>query len=503
MENRQVKIGVIISYILIICNAIYGLFVTPYMISYLGEAEYGVYKTISSLSSSLMVLDLGIGGTVMRYIALYRAKKEDDKISNFVAMSLIQAIVLCVIVVVVSIFILGSIDSVYGKSFTAAQLLKANQLFNVLIINICLHVVENVINGVITGYNEFITANGTKLVRLFVRIALIILLLKFYPDSLVIVGIDLLLTVLTLVFELLYIRMHLNLKILFSYWDNFLFKEAGIYTFLMFLTSICAQVNTNLDNVIIGAVKGPYLVTIYSMGLMIFSMYQSLSTSVSGVMLPTMTNILNGEDAKNKTIKMVVKVGRVQFLLLGATIIGFVCLGRDFIQLWLGKGFEDVYIITLLLMCPSLFELCVNVCLSILRAKNMLGFRTVVLTLTTLLNAIVTYFMVKEWSYIGAAVGTGLSFIIGSLIIMNIYYSKKLGLPMLKIYLKIIDRIWICMLISGLAIYLSSMALSGGWIYFIINVLIFCFVYIVTLWFIGLTKEEKLSIPILKRLVKA
>lgn len=501
MENRQVKIGVVISYILIICNALYGLFITPYMISCLGGAEYGVYKTISSLSSSLMVLDLGIGGTAMRYVALYRAKKEDNKIPNFVAMSLIQAVALCVIVIGVSVFVLESIDSIYGRAFTAAQLLKANQLFGVLIISICLHVVENVINGVITGYNEFIAANGTKLVRLFVRIALIILLLKFYPDSLVIVGIDLLLTVSTLIFELIYIRFHLNLRIVFTHWDSFLFKEAGIYTFLMFLTSICAQVNNNLDNVIIGAVKGPYLVTIYSMGLMIFSMYQSLSTSVSGVMLPTMTNILNGEDAKNKTINLIVKVGRVQFLLLGATIIGFACLGREFIQLWLGNGFEDVYIISLLLMCPSLFELCVNVCLSILRAKNLISFRTVVLSLTTLLNAIVTYYMVKEWSYIGAALGTGISFIIGSIVIMNIYYCRKLDLPMIKIYLKIVDRIWICMLIAGFAIYLSSMLLSGGWASFILNVIIFCLVYIVTLWLIGLTKEEKLSIPILKRLV--
>ena len=33
----------------------------------------------------------------------------------------------------------------------------------------------------------------------------------------------------------------------------------------------------------------------------------------------------------------------------------------------------------ILLMSPALLELCVNVCLSILRAKNTLGFRTLVL----------------------------------------------------------------------------------------------------------------------------
>ena len=502
MQNHQVKLGVVLSYILIICNALYGLFVTPYMISNLGEAEYGVYKTISSLGSSLMVLDLGIGGTVMRYIAMYRAKKEDDKIPNFVAMSLIQAISICVIVFGVSVFILGSIDNIYGESFTTAQLQKANQLFRILMLSICLHIVENVINGIMTGYNDFITANGTKLVRLSIRIVLILLLLRLYHDSLIVVSIDLVLTIATLLFELIYIRIRLHLKIHFTHWDSILFKEAGIYTFLMFLTSICAQVNNNLDNIIIGAIKGPDLVTVYSIGLLVFSMYENLSTSVSGVMLPTMTNIINNSDSDNRMIKMIVKVGRVQFLLLGATIIGFACLGRDFIQLWLGNGFDDVYIISLLLMCPALFELCVNVCLSILRAKNMLGFRTIVLFATTAMNAILTYFIVKEWSYIGAAIGTGLSFVIGSIIVMNIYYHKKLGLPMIKIYSMIISKIWICMLIAGTVVFFSSKILYGSWICFISNVIMFCLVYIITLWFIGLTKDEKHSIPILKRLVK-
>lgn len=500
MQNYQVKLGVVLSYILIICNALYGVFITPYMIRSLGEAEFGVFKTISSLGSSLMVLDLGIGGTVLRYVAMYRAKKEDDKIPNFVAMSLIQAISICVIVFGVSIFVLANINNIYGESFSAVQLKKAHQLFEILMLNICLHIIENVINGVMTGYNDFITANGTKLVRLLLRGTLIVLLLKLYHDSLIVVSVDLALTIATLLFELIYIRVHLALKIRFAHWDSFLFKEAGVYTFLMFLTSICAQVNNNLDNIIIGATKGPSLVTVYSIGLLIFSMYENLSTAISGVMLPTVTNILNGKDAKNNMIKTIIKVGRVQFLLLGASIIGFACLGRDFIQLWLGDGFDDVYIISLLLMCPALFELCVNVCLSILRAKRMLGFRTFVLFSTTAMNAIITYFIVKYWSYIGAAIGTGFSFITGSIIVMNIYYYKKLGLPMIKIYSKILGKLWICMLMAGAAVYFSSSILSRNWSGFVANVLVFCLVYMSALWFVGLTKEEKQSVPILKKL---
>lgn len=231
----------------------------------------------------------------------------------------------------------------------------------------------------------------------------------------------------------------------------------------MFLTSIAAQVNNNLDNVIIGAISEPALVTVYSMGLLVFGMYENLSTSVSGVMLPTVTYLLEEDDSDVKIQRLIVKVGRIQFLLLGAAVVGFACVGKDFINAWLGAGYEDVYAITLILMVPSLFELCVNVCLSILRARNKLVFRTCILFASTILNAIVTVLAVKYWSYIGEAFGTAASFIIGSLIGMNLYYYKELHLPMLKIYRGITKGIWFCLAIAGVALFLVSRRISGGW----------------------------------------
>ena len=50
-----------------------------------------------------MVLDLGLGGTVLRYIAKFRAINEDERIPNFVAMSLIQALMMCGVIIIVAV----------------------------------------------------------------------------------------------------------------------------------------------------------------------------------------------------------------------------------------------------------------------------------------------------------------------------------------------------------------------------------------------------------------
>lgn len=364
------------------------------------------------------------------------------------------------------------------------------------------YVFENVINGVITGCNRFQFGNGIKVIRLLTRIILIALLLAAYSSSVILVLIDLGITIVFILIEVFYVTRILHIKPKYSHWDRALFIESGKYTLLMFLTSIAAQVNNNLDNIIIGAVSGPELVSVYSMGLLIFGMYENLSTSVSGVMLPTVTNILEKDKSGTSIQQFVVKAGRIQFLLLGAAVVGFACVGKDFILLWLGTGYEDVYIITLILMIPSLFELCVNVCLSVLRAKNKLGFRTIVLFASTLLNGIIMVIAVKNWSYIGAAYGTATSFIIGSLIVMNLYYYKVLHLPMLKIYKGITKGIWLCLIVAGVALYVASRYINGGWIPLIINVLIFCLIYGCTLLLFGLSSAEKRGVPIVGKMIK-
>ena len=497
MIKKQVKVGVILSYILIVLNTIYGLFLTPYIVGCLGEAEYGVYKTIAALGSSLAVLDLGIGGTVTRYIASYVAKKEDEKIPNFAAMSMLQAGALCFLLLLACSVVFFLIKPIYSSSFLPEQIGKAQMLFVVLAVNMMLHVLSNVIYGIIAGYNRFSFGNTTKLLRLVFKIALIFVLLKFIPDSLVLVFTDLLLTIVFIVVDLIYVRKKIGLRIKLTNWDKKLFIESGLYTGLMFLTSVAAQINNNVDNVIIGAIRGPSLVTIYSMGLLIFAMYENLSCSISGVMLPTVSNVLEQKDGQTAVQKLIVKVGRIQFMLLGAAVVGFVFVGKSFIKVWLGEGFEDVYIITLILMLPSLFELCVNVCLAVLRAKNMLGFRTGVLFASTVLNVVVTVLAVKYWSYIGAALGTAMSFLFGSVIVMNIYYYRKLGFNMLKIYKGIFSRIWLCLCIAGGALFLSTRFLGEGLLPLVINILVFCVVYGATLMLFGLTKEEKCALPII------
>lgn len=187
MAKNEVKWGAILSYVLIALNSIYGLVIMPFILGTIGESEYGVYKTIGAMTSTISVMDLGIGGTMQKYIAQYRAQKDEKKAYNYSAMCLIQAAVMGIAALAVGIALFFTIDSAYEKTFSEAELVRAKQIFIILICYVVLHIFENVLLGIISGYNRFVFSNSVKLTTLLIKIGIYLIILPVFKNSLAIV----------------------------------------------------------------------------------------------------------------------------------------------------------------------------------------------------------------------------------------------------------------------------------------------------------------------------
>ena len=498
MVGNQVKWGIILSYLLILLNTLFGFLVTPYMIGCLGEAEYGVYKTISSLTASLMVLDLGLGSTVTRYIATYKAKGEDTRISNFVAMSLLQAAILCVVVGIVAIPVYRSVDSAYARTFSLEQIQTAKILLLLMMGNMMIHIIENVINGVITGINNFLVGNGMKVLRLVFRIFLLLALLSRYHDSRVIVLVDIGVSVFALSAELFFVVVKQKIKIKLSQWDKMVFVESGKYTALMFLQNIAIQFNGNVDTILIGALISATSVTIYSMSLIIFGLYENLSSAISSVMLPSVVKLVEMQAKPEDLQKCVQKVGRLQFAVLGAALGGYIILGKDFYNLWMGKMYEDCYWLTLILIIPVTLPMLQNVALSILRAQNKMGYRTITLLFGSLINVVISIVGIRYIGYWGAAIGTA-AYSISNLILMNIYYHQQLKFKILSLFSCIFSRTIICIALSMLVASIMHSFCNSGWGGFLVCAVVYSVVYILLMIVWGFNSEEKALLHIRTR----
>ena len=97
MKKNEIKIGAILSYVIIVINMIIGILYTPYLTSKLGQSEYGLYSLITSIISYLTILDFGFGNAIIIYTTKYKTNNEKDKEQKLHGMFFIIYIVIGII----------------------------------------------------------------------------------------------------------------------------------------------------------------------------------------------------------------------------------------------------------------------------------------------------------------------------------------------------------------------------------------------------------------------
>ena len=184
-------------------------------------------------------------------------------------------------------------------------------------------------------------------------------------------------------------------------------------------------------------------------------------------------------------------VGRIQLYILGFIFITFLLLGKQFIDIWLGKNYIQTYYISIILLGTILLPLSQSIGPEIERAKNKQKFMCVVGILLAIANIFISIPLIKIYGGIGAAIGTGIVLIVGFLIIRNVFYKYFLSLNTLKI-LKNIYKIIPALLIFYISgrLVLSFLIIDKILELIIVGVLL-SIIYIIVVWFFSFNNEEK------------
>ncbi|MDD3138453.1 MAG: oligosaccharide flippase family protein [Lachnospiraceae bacterium] len=492
-STKEIKYGALLSYLLLAINAVYGLFMTPFILKYINVEIYGVFTSVSSISGSLAVIDFGLGTTMTRYIAKYNATGEKNKANNFIAMAFVQFALVITLLTIIGIAFYININAIYSKTFNESELTLAKTIFVILILNMGMKLFENLLFGITNGNERFIFSNSIKVVSIFAKIMLVLVVLPITKNVLVVVLAETAVVIMAIIIFVVYIKDKLHIHPKLIEWDRRLFKESFIYTALMFIQNIVVQFSSNVDNILIGAKISAVAVTVYSMSLMIYSMYQSMSGAIANLMLPRITKrVLEGASSE-KLQEEVEAFGRYQYFLLAAALGGLICVGKEFFSTWLGKNFEDCYLLSIILVTSVTLPTLGNVALSILRAQNKMIFRTFTVSFSCIANIIVTIIGINVWGYWGAAIGTAFASII-NFIFMNAYYHVKLGFKIAKMLYNIAFLTTVCAAIPTAVVCYIKRFFCSGIVGFVLSAMVFLLIYIMLLFLFGMNKNEKKTV---------
>lgn len=500
---NQLKVGAILSYLSIFVTILIALLFTPIMIRLLGQSEFGLYSMIGSVSAYLSIMDLGLGNAIVRYVARNRAIGDKESEARLNGMFLLLYGIIGVLTVVIGVILYHTVENVFGQSLSVIELEKAKIMIIILIINFALSFPLSIFGSIMQAYERFIAVRVAGIIRSILNPIFVLPFLFMGYGSIMMVLVSTFLNISILLFNVFYCFKYIEIKIRFEKLDYQLLKEILGYSFFIFLGIIVDQINWNTGQIILGAVSGTIVVAIFAIAIQFVRLYLQFSTSISSLFLPRVSIMIARNASDEELTNIMIKFGRIQYVIMAYILCGFVLFGRPFIELWAGQNYRDAYYMALIIMIPITIPLIQNLGLSILQAKNLQGFRSVVLIMIAIVNIIISIPLAKDYGGIGVAIGTGVSYLIGNAVVMNIYYYHRIGIN-IPLFWRNIFLISVPVLISIIAGHvLNLMVTHESILILILKVMLFSVAYFILIWFFGLNDYERsLFSPLIKRFKK-
>lgn len=491
MHINQRKAGVILSYAGEIVKILVNLVYTPIMLRLLGQSEYGLYQLVYSVVSYLSLLSLGFGSSYLRFYSRYKAQNDEDGVAKLNGMFILIFCSISVICILCGTVMVRNIRTIFGTGLTESEYATAKVLMELLIINLALTFPNSVFNCSITAHEKFLFQKLLILLQnLFSPFLALPLLIMGY-GSIGMVSVTTLLTFVLLISNMFYCFKKLHVRFAFHGLKISLFKEMWVFTFFIFLNQIIDQINWSVDKFLLGRFAGTTAVAVYGVGGQINTLYLQFSSSVSNVFVPKVNRIVAETNDNTELTTLFTKVGRIQFIVLGLILTGFVFFGMPFVNLWAGEGYGASYAVALLLIIPVTVPLIQNLGIEIQRAKNMHKARAVVYLAIAIANVFISIPLIKFFGPEGAALGTAISLFAGNIIFMNWYYHARIGMNMFYFWKEIAKFIPALIAPCVVGIAIMKFVNITGLVKLGVFAVVYAAVYGLSMYFFGMNEEEK------------
>lgn len=491
--KKQRLIGAIVSYVNILLSIVIGFITAPMLLSAFGKSEYGAYQMAVSLIGYMSVLDLGLHNVTTRFVAKYAVTHEEEEQENFIFVNILLFMIIAVIILITGAVLYHYVPNIYAASSSRQEIKIIRKLVVVLTLNLAVSMPGAVFASIITAYEKFVFQKLLLTAKMAVRLLTIIAVLNFGGRSFEIAMVDFIINLLIILIHMWFCFTKIKIRIRYHYINKQLLGSIFSFSAFVFLAAITDQINWKVDTTVIGILLGPATVTLYSVAANLITLYRSFTGAISGVFLPYVTKMVATGSNECELTDVMIRVGRIQLMIVGLIWCGFLNVGRDFIGLWMGKEYVDAALLFVVLAAPLVIPMTQSIGINILEAKRMHQFRAIVYFFIALANIVLTIFLTRYAGAFGAAFSTGITLLIGNNIIMNWYYAKKVHLEIGRFFLETFGKLLPLQAAAGILGYFACrlMPETISWLVIGIKAGIIAVIYAVVLLGFGLDKAEK------------
>ena len=487
-ENKQLKYGAVISYIAIFINTLTALFYIPWMARKLGQSHYALYNLAFSFVNFFLV-DFGLGMAVSRFVAKYRAEENEEKANTLVGTITKLYLAIDAVILVVMVVVYFFIDVIY-KGLTPEEIAVFKPLYLIMACYSILSFPFMSLNGILTAYEKFVALKLCDLFQKLFTVVLIIIGLRSGRGVTFLILANVIGGAIALIAKLIIVMRETPIKPDYETQDPEILRGVLSFSIWTAVVSICQRMIFSLAPTILGIVSNSTEIALFAPANSLEGYFYLFAAAVNGLFLARISRYI-AKNEEDKLFDLMVNVGRYQMVVMGLIFIGFLCVGTDFMRLWMGKEYQGAAFCGILMFVPDLLLFTQQIANDTVIAKNEVKHYAYSNIGMAVICVVLSFILARPLGALGSSIAIAVSYFF-TFIYMNVVYYKKLNLDVFTFFRKCYGSF---VLPYAITIVLSKLVLpfihNQGWSGLLVKAIFIAVVYLVSVWFLALNQNEK------------
>ncbi len=331
--------GTFTKYLLLAFNIGTGIFLMPFTVHHLGQAEYGLWMLVASMTYYFQLLDMGYGNGIVRHIVAADRRGDIDGVnriaSTFVCVYGAIGLAACAVIGGMIIWVVPRFPHLSPADIRTAQALMA-----IIGVRVALGFPMTVFGAITNSRQGFVLNNSVAIVAVLTNAALTYIVLEQGHGLVMLVGITTFVNVLGYGgYAWTARRVFPELRIRARYFSRTHWREVTTFSVYLFVIQIASQISFNIDNIVIGAVMGTAAVAVYTVALRLAEYQRRLCDQFSGMLFSVAIGF--GAEGNVAALRQTLIEGtRVAITLVVGASVCLVGFAGPLIHRWMGPEFD-------------------------------------------------------------------------------------------------------------------------------------------------------------------
>jgi O-antigen/teichoic acid export membrane protein len=419
-------------YIAIVVDGLIGLMVLPFNVRHLGASAYGLWMLAGSISVYFSVLDLGFGGSITKFVAVYRARRDARSLNEIVSTLFVIFVVIGALTYSAVIGVSLNIEHVLN--LTPEQVVTARRLLLVIGVYVAASFPASVFGGIINGFQRY---DVNSVVGIASSIAVAVTNVSLLTAGYSLVQVVCVTTAIRLLTYVVYTwnaySIFPSLAIRLSYFRWSRVRELTSFSVYISVINWSAKLNYSTDAIVIGAFMSSAAVAVWTVPQRIAELLQRLTSQLNAVLFPVVVD----SDAGGKP-------DRLRAIFLQGTSLSMVAiapvaavtmiLAGPLVRTWVGDGFADGVPVLQLLTLVVAVRVGSASAATVLKGTGRHPLLAATQISMALTNLALSLLWIRRFGLVGQAMGTLVPIAAGSLFVLWPAACRRVGIDVIAAF---------------------------------------------------------------------